>query len=655
MNWELIDNWKLTGFYDAPEPCDWSTRLAVVGLFIALSSTAVVLKELARRNQLHSPHGRLTIGVLLLQDLVVIAVLATAPTLLGSSGATGGSAAGALVRLVAVGAGVLVLGRVVLPRLLRTAAALSREAFSLSVLLASVGTAVLAAVGGLSMAAGAFLAGLILAEGEFSHQVHADVRPLRDLLASLFFVSVGMLIDMRQMLPILPMVMLAAVGIMLAKTGVAWGALAVTGAPLRVALAGALALSQVGEFSFVLGRAALDGGVISRAVVAGAARGERDHHGADADAGRAGARACGAARRPIGRPPASLEDQRETLRDHVVILGYGMGGQLVAQSLTELVGSARRAGVERRDRAHGARAGRQHPLRGRVGAGAARGGRCRARGRGRGRAQRSRRFGTRRSRACARSRLTCRSSRAAAIGSKPSGCAGAGATLAVAEELEASLEVLSQLLARLHIPGNVVEALVDNYRRVAGAASGRSGRAPSVPLDQMPREIVDAPVSSFRLMEGAWAVGRTLQELDLRNSTGATVLAVRRAAGRPPRRRHPSNSRRWMTSFSWVTTATCCSLEPCSRRALAREMPEVPEADSARCGPRCRVPYLRIRHSHIEAPYAPLIPRDRVKSARSRVRCRGDAWPLLPEARRRPMSLSRRRLFQRFGSAPVAR
>jgi CPA2 family monovalent cation:H+ antiporter-2 len=109
--------------------------------------------------------------------------------------------------------------------------------------------------------------------------------------------------------------------------------------------------------------------------------------------------------------------------------------------------------------------------------------------------------------------------------------AGAGATLAVAEELEASLEVLSQLLTRLHMPGNVVETLVDNYRRVLGAASARTARARAIPLDQLPREIVDAPVSSVRLSPAAWAAGRTLQDIDLRNRTGATVLAVRRVSG----------------------------------------------------------------------------------------------------------------------------
>jgi CPA2 family monovalent cation:H+ antiporter-2 len=104
-----------------------------------------------------------------------------------------------------------------------------------------------------------------------------------------------------------------------------------------------------------------------------------------------------------------------------------------------------------------------------------------------------------------------------------------GATLAVAEELEASLEVLSQLLARLHIPGNVVETLVDNYRRVLGAPTSRGARARAIPLDQLPKEMLDAPVSSMRLPVDGWAVGKTLHQLDLRNATGATVLAIRRA------------------------------------------------------------------------------------------------------------------------------
>jgi CPA2 family monovalent cation:H+ antiporter-2 len=511
--------------------------LIVLGLFVTLSSTAVVLKELARHNQLHSPHGRLTIGVLLLQDIVVIAVLATAPTLLGGGSAQGGIGA-ALLKLALVGGGVLLIGRVLLPQLLRSAAALSREAFALSVLLVSVGTAWLAALMGLSMAAGAFLAGLILAEGEFSHQVHADVRPLRDLLASLFFISVGMLVDVREMLPVLPMVIGVAAAIMLSKASVATGALWLTGAPIRVALAAALALAQVGEFSFVLGRAALEGGVLSEEwwqVLLGASVITMAFTpffvGAAPDIAARLARGA-------KHTASSLDGERLTLRDHVVILGYGMGGQLLAQSLSELSvphvvlelnGATVRSAVARGVNIHYADVSAPEPLEAAGVAEAAAVVAVLSDPAASERAVRAVRAISPTVPIIARTRYRLEAER----------LARSGATLAVAEELEASLEVLSQLLARLHIPGNVVETLVDNYRRVLGAETGRASRAPAIPMNEMPRELIDAPVSSFRIPATAWTVGRTLQEVDLRATTGATVLAVRRGSGTTT---HPDGS-----------------------------------------------------------------------------------------------------------------
>jgi CPA2 family monovalent cation:H+ antiporter-2 len=509
------------------------TRLLVVGLFVALSSTAVVLKELTRRNLLHSPYGQLGVGVLLLQDLVVIAVLASAPTFLGADAADAPmrrNIGGALLNVVVVGGGVILLGRVILPWLLRLASSLSREAFAMSVVLASVGTAFLAATLGLSMAAGAFLAGLILAEGEFSHQVHADVRPLRDLLASLFFISIGMLLDLQSLLPLLPMVLAVAAAIIVGKSAVAAGAIAVSGAPLRVAVAAGVAVAQVGEFSFLLGRFALEGGIISATwwqVLLGASVVTMAM-----TPSLIGSAPALAARVVKGRGavPESLARERDTLRDHVVILGYGIGGQLLARSLGELsvphvvlelngatVQRAREAGVN----IHYADVSATEPLEA---------------------------AGVQHAAAVVivisdpdASERAVRASRALSPGVaiitrtryrvEAERLARSGATLAVAEELEASLEVLSQLLARLHIPGNVVETLVENYRRVLGAPTVRTARARPVPFDQLPREMIDAPVSSFRLGDDAWAVGRTLQTVDLRNATGATVIAVRRGTG----------------------------------------------------------------------------------------------------------------------------
>jgi CPA2 family monovalent cation:H+ antiporter-2 len=508
------------------------TRMVVIGLFVAISSTAVVLKELARRNMLHSPYGGLSVGVLLLQDLVVIAVLASTPALFGGDAPNEGQGniAGALFNIAVAVGGVLLLGRVVLPWLLRVAASLSREAFSLSVLLASVGTAYLAASLGLSMAAGAFLAGLVLAEGEFSHQIHADVRPLRDLLASLFFISIGMLLDLRSILPILPLVLAVAVAIIVGKATVAAGAVALSGAPIRVALATGFALAQVGEFSFVLGRAALDGGVISadwwQVLLGASVLTMALTPSIIAVAPGLASRLA----RGSNAVPDTLAHARESLRNHVIILGYGMGGQLLARSLAELsiphivlelngatVRAARESGVN----IHYADVSAPEPL-------AAAGVEYAAAvvvvisdPDASERAVRAVRAMAPSLPIITRTRYRLEAER----------LARSGATLAVAEELEASLEVLSQLLARLHIPGNVVETLVDNYRRVLGAAMTRAARARAIPFDQLPQEIVDAPVSSFRLDENSWAVGRTLQDLNLRSATGATVIAVRRATG----------------------------------------------------------------------------------------------------------------------------
>ena len=507
------------------------SRLVVVGLFVALSSTAVVLKELARKNLLHAPHGRLSIGVLLLQDLIVIAVLASAPTLLGSGEANhsqgSGSVGAALLNLAVVGGGVLLIGRVLLPWLLGLAASLSREAFSLSVLLASVGTAYLAASLGLSMAAGAFLAGLILAEGEFSHQVHADVRPLRDLLASLFFISIGMLLDLRSMLPILPLVVGVALAIVVTKTIVAAGAVALAGAPLRIAIATGFALAQVGEFSFVLGRTALEGGVITPEwwqVLLGASVITMAF--TPTMIGFAPSLAAWLTKSVRGQRDA-FDVQRETLKDHVVILGFGIGGQLLARSLAELsvphivlelngatVRTARQSGVN----IHYADVSAPEPLEAAGVAHAAAVVVVISDPDASERAVRAVRAQSPNVPIITRTRYRLEAER----------LAGAGATLAVAEELEASLEVLSQLLVRLHIPGNVVETLVDNYRRALGAATSRTARAKPLSFDQLPQEVIDAPVSSFRLGDDAWGRGRTLKDVNLRSATGATVIAIRR-------------------------------------------------------------------------------------------------------------------------------
>jgi monovalent cation:H+ antiporter-2, CPA2 family len=239
-------------------------QLAIfIGLFVALSSTAIVLKGLAERNELSSPHGRLSVGILLLQDLAIVVLLLLVPILSGQTpvSAIPMALGKALVAIAAVAAA----SRLLLPPLLRLVTSSGgREAFPLAVVVASVGTAWLGTLLGLSMAVGAFLAGLMLAESEFSHQAYAEVRPVRDVLSGLFFISLGMLVDMRVILDNLPAVLAAAAGIVVLKALVAGTALGLASTPLRVSVAAAIGLSQVGEFSFILGRAGLEAGLLPR-------------------------------------------------------------------------------------------------------------------------------------------------------------------------------------------------------------------------------------------------------------------------------------------------------------------------------------------------------------------------------------------------------
>ena len=237
-------------------------RLGVfAGLFVALSSTAIVLKELGTLNQLDSPHGRLVVGVMLFQDLCIVALLLLVPIL---SGRTALSVVPEVLAKAGAAIGVVaVVSRFVLPVLFRLVARSGRrEAFPLAVLLASIGTAWASSLLGISMALGAFLGGLVLAESEYSHQAYAEIRPLRDILAGLFFISLGMLVDPSILLRQFPVIMAIAALLILVKASVATGALLAAATTVRVAATAGIDLAQVGEFSFILGRSGREVGLL---------------------------------------------------------------------------------------------------------------------------------------------------------------------------------------------------------------------------------------------------------------------------------------------------------------------------------------------------------------------------------------------------------
>ncbi|MBE0481142.1 MAG: cation:proton antiporter [Dehalococcoidia bacterium] len=233
------------------------------GFFIALSSTIVVLKLLMARGELGSAHGRVMIGILLIQDLSVVPMMLIL-TWLGAPDGGAGIPAWVLTKAAIFLAVVLGLGFWALPKLMRrVASARSRETFLLAVVVLSLGAAFAANYVGLSMALGAFLAGLIASESEYAQQALADVRPLRDIFAVLFFVSLGMLADPRFIVENPGLVAMVVGAIVLGKGLIIAAITRVFGYSSKTTLFTGSGLFQIGEFSFVLAALALQLGLIA--------------------------------------------------------------------------------------------------------------------------------------------------------------------------------------------------------------------------------------------------------------------------------------------------------------------------------------------------------------------------------------------------------
>lgn len=233
-----------------------------LGCVVAVSSTAVVLRGLSARGELDSPHGRLAVGILVFQDLCVVPMLLAVPILAGQESSTREIAVAAIIGL-AILSGVLFAASRVVPYLLAfVAKTRERELFVLTVFLGCFGIAWGLSLAGISLALGAFLAGLIVAGSEFRHQAMSDLIPVREVFASVFFVSVGMLLDVSDVIehfaPILGLLGLILIG----KFAIILVMGLVLRLPLRVAILSAATLCQIGEFSFVLLNAASGTGLL---------------------------------------------------------------------------------------------------------------------------------------------------------------------------------------------------------------------------------------------------------------------------------------------------------------------------------------------------------------------------------------------------------
>ena len=235
-----------------------------IGFLVALSSTAIVLKIIQERAEVDSPHGRTTLGILIFQDIIIVPMILVTPLLAGATGNLGES----VLILLAKGIGIILLVMVstkwIVPQVLyQITRTRNQEIFLLSVIVICLAVAWLTSMAGLSLALGAFLAGLIISESEYSHQALGNILPFRDVFTSFFFVSIGMLLDVGFLFQQPGTIALIALGILVLKSIIACFATILLGLPLRSSILVGLALSQVGEFSFILSRTGVEHGLLS--------------------------------------------------------------------------------------------------------------------------------------------------------------------------------------------------------------------------------------------------------------------------------------------------------------------------------------------------------------------------------------------------------
>lgn len=234
-----------------------------LGFLASLSSTAVVLKLIQERGEISSPHGRNALGILIFQDLIIVPMILFTPMLSGDSDSSGQEVLLTLLKAAVVITVLIFASRTLVPKLLTLVARTqSRELFLLTIIVLAFAVAWLTSSIGLSLALGAFLAGLIISESEYSHQAFGNILPFLDVFTSFFFVSIGMLLDLSFVYENPLLIISVTLAVLLIKALIAGLATLILGYPLRIIIMVGLMLSQVGEFSFILSKVGIEANLL---------------------------------------------------------------------------------------------------------------------------------------------------------------------------------------------------------------------------------------------------------------------------------------------------------------------------------------------------------------------------------------------------------
>jgi CPA2 family monovalent cation:H+ antiporter-2 len=502
-----------------------------LGMIASLSSTAVVLRLLQQNAEIDAPHGRMSLAILVYQDLMIVPMMLLVPVLAGTSGGLGLALGTFVLQAAGVLVLVLLLGRFVVPQLLdKVVHTRSRDLFLLTVVTLCLAVAWASALAGLSLALGAFLAGLLVSESEYSHQALADILPFRDLFAAFFFISVGMLLDL-QLAASQPLLLAGIVaGVLAIKVVAAALASIAVGASLRTGVTTGMAMSQVGEFSFVLAGAGLAAGVMTDATYQWFVASAVATIGVTPFMLRAAPRAVSLLNRlPLGErrnAPRDEAGEQRPMENHLVIVGYGVNGRNVARAANiagvpyvvvdmnpTLVQAERARGVP----IHYGDSTRQALLE---------------------------HLGVRRARAVVIVLSDAATTRqvTALVRSMNVGCTivartryvrevealkALGADTVIPEELETSVEIVSRVLASYLVPRREIEAFVSEIR--AGSYEmWRSSSAGAASLFDLKHTLTDLEITTLRVDAGSVIDGQRLSDSDLRGVYGVTVIAIRR-------------------------------------------------------------------------------------------------------------------------------
>ena len=506
------------------------------GFLISLSSTAIVLKIIQQRAETESPHGRISIGILIFQDIIVVPMMLLTPILAGKQEDLGLAVLLLLIKAIIVVLAMVIGAKWIAPRVLYHVARLGgREIFLLGVILLALGVAWLTSAMGLSLALGAFLAGLIVSESEYSHRALGNILPFRDLFTSLFFVSIGMLLDVNYVTENAAPLLMVTICIVLLKFTIAGASAILMGFPIRTAVLVGLALSQIGEFSFVLSESGIGVGLVRTdmyqlflgvSVMTMIATPFLISWGQNA--------ADMMVKLPLPQRLKTgfrrLEQSAITprLSNHLIIVGFGLNGRHLSQAaslaripyaIIELnPDTVRREKIKGQPIVYGDAS--DEAVLEHVGV------------------QQARILVIVVSDPAATKRIieTARRlhpdlyiiSRTRFV-SEMGSLSELGADEVIPEDYEASIEVLTRVLTKYLIAEEDIERLVDQIR----ADHYRMLRKlvyPSRSVSDLEIQLSDMDIRVLKVRSGSSAIGKSLQDMDLRKKYGVTVLAIRRDA-----------------------------------------------------------------------------------------------------------------------------